>query len=104
MTVDKQETGTTPIHPDEMPFAEFIWEQAQYPEKGWEYHTIGRDPVALSMLDTLDHWRRNQDSDAAIELLERAISIVRWYQGTPPIRPTGTPTEVTPSSPTKDAT
>ncbi|MBN8614877.1 MAG: hypothetical protein J0L92_30030 [Deltaproteobacteria bacterium] len=72
------------MHPDQQPFADFIWDQTQYPEEGWENHTIGNDPVALAMLDALDHWRRNQDSEAAIELLERAITTLRWYQGVPP--------------------
>jgi hypothetical protein len=103
MTKHDSKPARTRIHPDEMPFAESIDMQAQYPEEGWEYDTIGSDPVALSILDTLDHWRRNQDSDAAIELLERAISTVRWYQGTPPTRARGTPTDVTPTSSAKDA-
>lgn len=94
------------IHPDEMPFAEFIWDQIQYPNEGWEWHTVGNDPVALAILDTLDHWRRHQDSEAAIELLDRAISTLRWYQGSPPARVTqamGTPAEAVPSSVRKDA-
>lgn len=99
-----QNPSTTRPHPDEMPFAESIDVQAQYPEKGWEYDTIGNDPVALSILDVLDHWRRNQDSDAAIELLERAVTTVRWYQGIPPNRAMETPTETVPASLRKDAT
>ena len=85
MTTEKP-SETMTKHPDDMPFPELIWDQVQYPEEGWESHTIGNDPVALSMLDALDHWRRNQESDDAIALLERAIETVRRYQGFPPKR------------------
>ena len=85
----KKPVAATQMHPDQQPFADFIWNQKQYPQKGWEIHTIGTDPVALSMLDVLDHWRRNQDSEAALELLARAIETVQWYQGSPPARAMG---------------
>lgn len=91
--MSKKPESEAQTHPDQQPFAEFIWQQKQYPEHDWERHTIGRDPVALSILDVLDHWRRNQDSDAALELLERAIETVRWYQGLPPARVTKTKEE-----------